>query len=98
MTRYFYRAEVDENGVERRFSVAYQYDYQTGVVSYGASVFRKDSTKDLYQKSTHRNTANQRLLLRPVHITVDFGTKLSGVESRIREAIRSYGVSGKRQK
>lgn len=94
--RYFYRTEVDEKGVERRFSVAYDYNQASGDVIYGASVFRRDSPKESYNKEDHRRTAASRLEVRPVRITVPVATPLPEVEGLIRSAIRSYGVRGKR--
>lgn len=94
-TRYFYRHETDR-GVERRFAVAYRYNFDTGVVEYGASVFRKDTPKDVFVKTAHRQTADERLTVRPVQISVEAGTLLPVVEDRVREAIRSYGVRGAR--
>lgn len=94
-TRYFYRHETDR-GVERRFAVAYRYNFDTGEVEYGASVFRKDTSKDVFVKASHRQTAEERLGKRPVRIAVEAGTLLPVVEDRVREAIRSYGVRGTR--
>lgn len=98
-TRYFYRHELPRPnspaGSERRFTVAYRYNPETGVVNYGASVFRKVSPNESFVKRAHRATAEGRLNTRPQKLNVS-GSTFPEIENEIRDAIRTLGVGGDR--
>jgi hypothetical protein len=95
--RYFYRTEVEE-GVERVFTIAYTHDIKTGETKYGGTVFRRSiGDNEIFRKAPHRQTAAERLKIRPVSLIINAGN-YPDVETRIRQAVREFGVSGKRNK
>lgn len=96
VVRYFYQTEIDsKDQLERKVTVAYKYDPENSQVLYGATIFRKERADEFFNKGSHRKTAQSRLVKCPVRISVAPG-HLSQIESEIREAIRTRGVSGKR--
>lgn len=99
--RYFYRDESTSKQ-ERRLTVAYQIDKDTGVVTYAASMYRKNTPSERsFRKSEHRATSAARLLLRPNTFTLDptpltSSERWANIEEQIRRQIRLNGVSGPR--
>ncbi len=94
--RYFYRNERDLNDVNRWFTVAYRYDPDTGNLDYGASVYRQDKANESFHKRDHRATAEARLKIRPVRLSVPVGLTYEEVEDVARISIMHCGVRGPR--
>lgn len=94
--RYFYTREPGAGDVyERIVTVAYKYNKQTGEVFYGATMFRKESNRECFNKKMHRITATGRLNKRPVNIVLS-AENYPELERKIRESIRTHGVCGDR--
>lgn len=95
--RYFYRTEVNGK-IERRITVAYTHDRETGATEYGATIFRRPvgDNSQVFEKAPHRNTALGRLQKRPVRVNLTPGKHFDIIEDEIRELVRDRGVRGDR--
>lgn len=89
--RIFYHSFVDpKDGLFRTIVVAYTRDLSTKEISYGASVFKKESSSETLKKSLLRNTASERFKKRPVKFisSKDENVHISKVEEEIISHIK----------
>ena len=92
--RYFYRTEGN-----RRIVGAYRYDWESGDLTYGATIFQQKSNRDVFIKKDHRDTAKSRLERWPITLMgIGTGLTTQQVEDIIRNTMFEKGVRGNRRK
>ena len=89
----------------RSFAFVYDFSPDTGKIQYGAAILRKNNSNEPFYKKSHRNTAEERLKIRPGCFTIDINDyndlendlqKYNFLETVIRKRVGSHGVKGVR--
>jgi hypothetical protein len=101
---YFNEMEGDHHNAKGRIvCVVYNFDRTNKVLKYGASIYKRgyDETDDArypaYNKKCHKETANARLIKRPVIIdNVQDDGSLNDFNEKIRNYVYKKGVKGDR--
>jgi membrane-bound lytic murein transglycosylase len=88
---YSYYNEMD-TASKRVITVAYRRDIKTGYTHYGACIFRKEYPDESFVKATHKKTAFERLMKRPIIFQKTAETKAEFLQY-LRKMIHCYGVS-----
>ncbi len=84
--------------LERRFTVVYTYDHDTGEVVYGTSVYHAETPKDNFVRHNHYTTAIKRCSVCPVKLNIGKNVASRDVHALIRENIKFARVKGKHGK
>jgi hypothetical protein len=87
---YSYFKEMDTTS-KRIVSVAYRRDIKTGYTHYGACIFRKEYPDETFVKATHKKTAYERLMKKPIIFQKTAETKAEFLKY-LRKMIHRYGV------
>lgn len=87
---YSYFNEMN-TGSKRIVTVAYRRDIKTGYTHYGACIFRKEYPDESFVKATHKKTAFERLMKKPVIFQKTAETKADFLRD-LRKMIHVCGV------
>ena len=87
---YSYFNEMD-TASKRIVTVAYRRDIKTGYTHYGACIFRKEYPDESFIKATHKKTAFERLMKKPIIFQKTADTKAEFLKY-LRKMIHQYGV------
>ena len=82
-----------EEGI-RTFTIIFTNDRITGETKYGASIFRKVSKTDIFNKKEHAKTAYARFTNCPVILTIkrDTCSNIVDLRKKIRKCLFTHGV------
>jgi hypothetical protein len=87
---YYYFNEM-KTGSKRVVTVAYRRDIATGYTHYGACIFRKDYPDECFVKKTHKQTAFERMMKKPIIFEFKADTKEIFLK-HLRKVIHRRGV------
>ena len=87
-----------EEGI-RTFTIIFTNDRITGETRYGASIFRKVSKTDIFNKKEHAKTAHARFTNCPVLLTIkrDTCSNIVDLRKKIRKCLFTHGVKCSRK-
>lgn len=100
VSRVFHEDRLSGYKTPRLTTVVYEYNCETGVAHYGASLYREESPREVQRvfgtkqalRAALRRTATKRFETKPVSVVLP-SKSIKDLHRKLRKAVAKYGVS-----